>query len=132
MVLRLCGCNMTVETNIIKTASTSQLTGVNQVPNHPTTHHLSFSFIPKNLSLLCTCCIYINLFLCCLLFSGILPLSKWCEALEAATHLGLPWRMLRERLSPPEAEMSPTEVNYQKTLILLDTDAIVSSNLKIP
>lgn len=58
--------------------------------------------------------------------SGILPLAKWCEALEAATHLGLPWRMLRERLSPPELDKPPTEVDYVKTLVLLDTDAIVS------
>uniref|UniRef100_A0A336KZ48 Serine/threonine-protein phosphatase with EF-hands n=1 Tax=Culicoides sonorensis TaxID=179676 RepID=A0A336KZ48_CULSO len=55
---------------------------------------------------------------------GVLPLSKWCEALEAATHLGLPWRMLRERLSPPEPDTPPTEVDYVKTLVLLDTDAI--------
>lgn len=58
--------------------------------------------------------------------SGVLPLAKWCEALEAATHLGLPWRMLRERLSPPELDKPPTEVDYVKTLVLLDTDAIVS------
>ncbi|XP_063696667.1 serine/threonine-protein phosphatase rdgC isoform X2 [Culicoides brevitarsis] len=55
---------------------------------------------------------------------GVLPLAKWCEALEAATHLGLPWRMLRERLSPPELDKPPTEVDYVKTLVLLDTDAI--------
>lgn len=34
--------------------------------------------------------------------------------------------MLRERLSPPEADIASNEVNYEKTLILLDTDAIVS------
>lgn len=56
----------------------------------------------------------------------MLPLAKWCEALEAATHLGLPWRMLRERLSPPELEKPSSEVDYVKTLVLLDTDAIVS------
>lgn len=61
-----------------------------------------------------------------ILFSGVLPLAKWCEALEAATHLGLPWRMLRERLSPLELDKPQTEVDYVKTLVLLDTDAIVS------
>ena len=62
-----------------------------------------------------------------ILLSGILTLSKWCEAMEAATKLGLPWRLLREKLAPPDSETPiNTDVNYKKTLEMLETDLIVS------
>lgn len=57
---------------------------------------------------------------------GVISLSKWCEAMEAATKLGLPWRLLREKLAPPENDSVATDVNYRKTLEMLDTDLIVS------
>ncbi|XP_055371810.1 serine/threonine-protein phosphatase rdgC isoform X2 [Condylostylus longicornis] len=62
--------------------------------------------------------------------SGHLPLSKWCEAMEEATALGLPWRLLREKLAPGPENVTPsssTEVNYNNTLELLDTDIIKST-----
>lgn len=57
--------------------------------------------------------------------TGVISLSKWCEAMEAATKLGLPWRLLREKLAPPENDSVNTDVNYRKTLEMLDTDLIV-------
>lgn len=65
------------------------------------------------------------------MYIGIISLSKWCEAMEVATKLGLPWRLLRDKLAPLE---SPTasicEVNYNKTLEMLETDLIVMENNK--
>nr|XP_029730879.1 serine/threonine-protein phosphatase rdgC-like [Aedes albopictus] len=60
--------------------------------------------------------------------TGMLTVTKWCEAMEAATNLGLPWRMLRDKLAPvdnPTASntTSGSEVKYLKTLHLLDTDS---------
>lgn len=55
-----------------------------------------------------------------------MTLSKWCEAMEAATKLGLPWRLLRDKLAPPEADRPATEVTYRRTLDMLDDDLIVS------
>lgn len=59
--------------------------------------------------------------------AGIITLSKWCEAMETATHLGLPWRLLREKLAPIQSEAVPTDVHYTLTLQMLDTDLIVST-----
>ncbi|XP_055856872.1 serine/threonine-protein phosphatase rdgC isoform X1 [Episyrphus balteatus] len=67
--------------------------------------------------------------------TGKLSLSKWCEAMEEATHLGLPWRLLREKLAPSSVDVNSsayvsgqttnvTEVYYRNTLELLDTDII--------
>lgn len=53
-------------------------------------------------------------------------MSRWCEAMEAATHLGLPWRLLREKLAPVQPGSPPLDVHYKLTLELLDTDLIVS------
>lgn len=57
---------------------------------------------------------------------GTLTLAKWCESMESATHLGLPWRLLRERLAPPDPDFVATTVHYNKTLELLDSDFMVS------
>uniref|UniRef100_A0A1B0CWS4 Serine/threonine-protein phosphatase n=2 Tax=Lutzomyia longipalpis TaxID=7200 RepID=A0A1B0CWS4_LUTLO len=59
--------------------------------------------------------------------SGYLTLAKWCEAMEAATFLGLPWRLLRDRLAPLDPNQSPTSVKYSKTLELLDSDTMKSN-----
>ncbi|KAK4887062.1 hypothetical protein RN001_003333 [Aquatica leii] len=37
-------------------------------------------------------------------FSGFIPLSEWCRALEAATELSLPWRMLKDKLVTVDSE----------------------------
>ncbi|KAG4066467.1 hypothetical protein HA402_007103 [Bradysia odoriphaga] len=60
--------------------------------------------------------------------TGVISLSKWCEAMEAATKLGLPWRLLRDKLSPPENDSVVTDVNYRKTLEMLDTDLIKTAH----
>lgn len=57
---------------------------------------------------------------------GILTMSRWCEAMESATHLGLPWRLLRDKLAPIQPGFPPLDVHYNLTLELLDTDLIVS------
>lgn len=54
-------------------------------------------------------------------------MSRWCEAMEAATGLGLPWRLLREKLAPMQLGFPPLDVFYNLTLELLDTDLIVST-----
>lgn len=61
---------------------------------------------------------------------GRLTLSKWCEAMEAATKLGLPWRLLRDKLAPPDANRPTTEVTYRRTLDMLEDDLIVSTTQK--
>lgn len=61
-----------------------------------------------------------------LVLIGILTLSRWCEAMESATHLGLPWRLLREKLAPTQPGFPPLDVHYNLTLELLNTDLIVS------
>ncbi|XP_035901399.1 serine/threonine-protein phosphatase rdgC isoform X3 [Anopheles stephensi] len=63
---------------------------------------------------------------------GVLTLAKWCEALESATNLGLPWRMLKDKLAPADnptasSVATVTEVSYRKTLHLLDTDSFKSA-----
>ncbi|GAB0087919.1 Serine/threonine-protein phosphatase [Sergentomyia squamirostris] len=58
--------------------------------------------------------------------TGFLTLAQWCEAMETATYLGLPWRLLRDRLAPVEANHPPTTVRYIKTLELLDSDSMRS------
>lgn len=62
------------------------------------------------------------------LFLGKITLSKWCEAMEAATNLGLPWRLLREKLAPIESDSSSSDVQYDRTLEMLNTDMIVCIN----
>lgn len=47
--------------------------------------------------------------------------------MEAATRLGLPWRLLRDKLAPPDPDAPITDVNYKKTLEMLETDLIVRS-----
>lgn len=56
-------------------------------------------------------------------------MNVWCEALERATQLQLPWRVLREKLAPGPVVIKPngvTYVDYESTLELLDTDIVVS------
>lgn len=45
--------------------------------------------------------------------------------MEAATNLGLPWRLLREKLAPIESDSSSSDVQYDRTLEMLNTDMIV-------
>ncbi|XP_073843618.1 retinal degeneration C isoform X2 [Musca autumnalis] len=58
---------------------------------------------------------------------GYITISNWCDAMEKATNLGLPWRLLRPRLAPSTDERSTNEVNYLTTLDLLDTDTIIEA-----
>lgn len=52
--------------------------------------------------------------------------------MEAATHLGLPWRLLRDKLAPIQPDTAQTDVHYKLTLQMLDTDLIVSAMRIIP
>ncbi|XP_030372419.1 serine/threonine-protein phosphatase rdgC isoform X4 [Scaptodrosophila lebanonensis] len=56
--------------------------------------------------------------------SGHITISKWCCVMESVTKLGLPWRLLRDKLAPGTDSQS---VNYVTTLDLLDTDVIMEA-----
>lgn len=59
----------------------------------------------------------------CLL--GFISVSDWCYAMEETTHLGLPWRMLKDKLvrTDPETRlvryMDTFELNANVSLIVL-------------
>ncbi|KAH8419549.1 hypothetical protein KR222_005062 [Zaprionus bogoriensis] len=55
---------------------------------------------------------------------GCISISKWCYVMEEVTKLGLPWRMLRDKLAPGTDSQS---VNYFRTLDLLDSDVIMEA-----
>lgn len=68
------------------------------------------------------------------LISGKVPMNVWCVALENATQLQLPWRVLREKLAPGPIVVKQngvTYVDYESTLELLDTDIVVSDLWKM-
>ncbi|KRF84893.1 serine/threonine-protein phosphatase rdgC isoform X1 [Drosophila virilis] len=56
--------------------------------------------------------------------SGCITISKWCFVMENVTKLGLPWRLLRDKLAPGTDSQC---VNYVRTLDLLDTDVIMEA-----
>ncbi|EDW72874.2 uncharacterized protein Dwil_GK16946 [Drosophila willistoni] len=56
--------------------------------------------------------------------TGLISISKWCFVMEEITKLGLPWRLLRDRLAPGTDNQ---KVNYLTTLDLLDTDVILEA-----
>ncbi|RZC41706.1 serine/threonine-protein phosphatase rdgC, partial [Asbolus verrucosus] len=45
--------------------------------------------------------------------TGYITVSEWCKVMERATGLGLPWRMLREKLVTVDADTQ--KVNYSST-----------------
>lgn len=55
--------------------------------------------------------------------TGLIANTKWCNIMERVTKLGLPWRLLRDKLAPGSDSQ---HVNYIRTLDFLDTDVIVS------
>lgn len=57
--------------------------------------------------------------------TGLIANKKWCDVMERVTKLGLPWRMLRDKLAPGSDSQ---HTNYIRTLDFLDTDVIVSCN----
>ncbi|EDV96600.1 serine/threonine-protein phosphatase rdgC isoform X2 [Drosophila grimshawi] len=56
--------------------------------------------------------------------TGCITSSKWCFVMENVTKLGLPWRLLRDKLAPGTDSQN---VNYGRTLDLLDTDVIMEA-----
>jgi hypothetical protein len=46
-----------------------------------------------------------------LLHAGLISLSEWCTAMEDQTRLGIPWRMLREKLVIVEPSSGKVEYN---------------------
>ncbi|XP_034133338.1 serine/threonine-protein phosphatase rdgC isoform X1 [Drosophila guanche] len=56
--------------------------------------------------------------------TGCITITNWCYVMEKVTKLGLPWRLLRDKLAPgTDSHM----VNYNTTLDLLDTDVIMEA-----
>lgn len=50
------------------------------------------------------------------LIAGYIPVSEWCRSMEAATALGLPWRMLRDKLVTldPETQLVKYSTTFDK------------------
>nr|XP_037877493.1 serine/threonine-protein phosphatase rdgC-like [Bombyx mori] len=48
--------------------------------------------------------------------SGFISISDWCQAMEETTHLGLPWRMLKDKLVRTDPETR--KVRYMDTFEL--------------
>lgn len=48
--------------------------------------------------------------------SGYITVSEWCQAMEETTHLGLPWRMLKDKLVHTDPETR--KVRYMDTFEL--------------
>lgn len=48
--------------------------------------------------------------------SGYISVSEWCQAMEETTHLGLPWRMLKDKLVRTDPETR--KVRYMDTFEL--------------
>ncbi|XP_053953254.1 serine/threonine-protein phosphatase rdgC isoform X2 [Anastrepha ludens] len=57
--------------------------------------------------------------------TGVITVSQWSDAMERVTQMSLPWRLMRDRLSPQLPGSDPNLVNYFTTLELLDTDVII-------
>lgn len=49
-------------------------------------------------------------------YSGYITLGEWCQAMEETTHLGLPWRMLKDKLVHTDPETR--KVRYMDTFEL--------------
>ncbi|KPU78056.1 uncharacterized protein Dana_GF10046, isoform B [Drosophila ananassae] len=56
--------------------------------------------------------------------SGCISITNWCVVMEKVTKLGLPWRLLRDKLAPGTDSQ---KVSYYRTLDLLDTDVILEA-----
>lgn len=50
------------------------------------------------------------------IFIGHISISDWCQAMEETTHLGLPWRMLKDKLVRTDPETR--RVRYMDTFDL--------------
>lgn len=50
------------------------------------------------------------------LIAGYIPVSEWCRSMEAATGLGLPWRMLRDKLVTldPDTQLVKYSTTFDK------------------
>lgn len=49
-------------------------------------------------------------------YSGYITLSEWCQTMEDTTHLGLPWRMLKDKLVYTDPETR--KIRYMDTFEL--------------
>ncbi|XP_044254358.1 serine/threonine-protein phosphatase rdgC isoform X2 [Tribolium madens] len=56
--------------------------------------------------------------------TGYITLSEWCKCMEKATSLGLPWRMLKEKLVTVDPETQ--KVNYSSTFENISSSKINS------
>ncbi|XP_067643851.1 serine/threonine-protein phosphatase rdgC isoform X2 [Eurosta solidaginis] len=57
--------------------------------------------------------------------TGAITVAQWSDTMERVMQMGLPWRLMRDRLAPVFSDAQPNMVNYFVTLELLDTDIIV-------
>ncbi|XP_063380097.1 serine/threonine-protein phosphatase rdgC isoform X1 [Cydia fagiglandana] len=68
--------------------------------------------------------------------SGYIPISDWCAAMEETTHLGLPWRMLKDKLvrTDPDTRrvryMDTFELTANKLARKADTQTVVDTLYK--
>ena len=69
-------------------------------------------------------------FLCFMSYipSGYISVSEWCKAMETATDLGLPWRMLRDKLVALDS--SSGKVKYSTTFDKINATDISVSTVK--
>lgn len=65
----------------------------------------------------------------CTILLGYISVSEWCKAMETATDLGLPWRMLRDKLVALDS--SSGKVKYSTTFDKINATDISVSNIKI-
>lgn len=56
-------------------------------------------------------------------FSGYITITEWCTSMEDATMLGLPWRMLRDKLVRVDPETG--RVRYMDTFDGTNADLMV-------
>ncbi|KAK5643890.1 hypothetical protein RI129_007735 [Pyrocoelia pectoralis] len=56
--------------------------------------------------------------------TGFIPVSEWCKTMETVTELGLPWRMLREKLVALDTETQM--VNYSTTFDKINNSDITT------
>lgn len=50
------------------------------------------------------------------LFPGYISITDWCNVMEETTHLGLPWRMLKDKLV--RTDIDTRRVRYMDTFDL--------------
>lgn len=58
------------------------------------------------------------------MFVGYISVSDWCQVMEETTHLGLPWRMLKDKLVRTDPDTR--RVRYMDTFDLTTSVSVIS------